>query len=357
MNKKILILVDYLNNFWISIPDLQNFKSMDTELISNLFRERGYVVELVRYEDIDFSKKYNDYIVLYQSTEDLELNYKSYIEDIILWLKCQGALIIPDFIYLRAHHNKNMMELIRKGLGDTSFKTIETEIISTYETIEDKKYKNYPLVVKTASGAGSNGVLLVKNKKELLRKLRSATRVFSRRKFSYSLMKLKRKLLRQPIIESINDYNNNKFIIQSFIKNLTGDYKVLIFNEKYYILHRKNRENDFRASGSGIYLEPIDEEINGLLDFARKLFQELKVPVLSIDIGCSEGIYHLIEFQCIHFGPYTLQASEYYYINTVSGWEKILGKSELEKEFVISLDAYLQETTKSHKNNISNLEY
>lgn len=346
MRNKILILVDYIDNFWISIRDFKNYKSMDVKKIENMFIEYGFEVSVLRFENLDFKLEYRDYIILYQSSEDLTLNYKSYIEDIILWMKNQQALIIPEFIYLRSHHNKNMMELLKNNLRDESFKTIKTEFISTYEMLEYKDYC-YPVVVKTASGAGSNGVFLAYNKEQLIKKCKKLTLMQNKQRRFYQLVKLKRKIFNQKIEKSTNDYNNNKFIVQSFINNLSGDYKVLVFSEKYYILHRQNRKNDFRASGSGIFIEPVRSEVNGLLDFSKKLYLELDVPMLAIDVGFDGERYHLIEFQCIHFGPYTLQASEYYYSFDNEKWVKIYGKSDLEYEFVNSIISYISKSKRS----------
>ena len=43
--------------------------------------------------------------------------------------------------------------------------------------------------------------------------------------------------------------HNRKFIVQNYIDGLSGDYKVLKYGSKFYSLYRKNRDNDFRASG------------------------------------------------------------------------------------------------------------
>ena len=62
-----------------------------------------------------------------------------------------------------------------------------------------------------------------------------------------------------------------KIIIQDYISGLDGDYKVLIYDKKYYVLRRYNCKNDFRASGSGIFV--FEENIpRAVLDFAEKVF-------------------------------------------------------------------------------------
>lgn len=75
---------------------------------------------------------------------------------------------------------------------------------------------------------------------------------------------------------------------------------MLVFGEKYYILRRKVRKNDFRASGSGKrefpeYLTDVECQV---LDLAYKAFCEIDTPLLSIDIAHDGEKCHMIEFQC-----------------------------------------------------------
>lgn len=49
---------------------------------------------------------------------------------------------------------------------------------------------------------------------------------------------------------TVNSLYRNKFILQSFIPDLANDWKKVIFGDKYYVLTRHVKKNDFRASGS-----------------------------------------------------------------------------------------------------------
>jgi hypothetical protein len=132
--------------------------------------------------------------------------------------------------------------------------------------------------------------------------------------------------------------------VQTFINGLNGDYKILAFGKKFYTLYRKNRANDFRASGSGLLYEVKDEEQIGLLDFARKLTCEIDYPILGLDVGFDGEKYHLIEFQMIHLGPYTLQVSTYWHEYIEGKWIKFTGKSNLEEEFSRAIMEYINST-------------
>jgi hypothetical protein len=137
-------------------------------------------------------------------------------------------------------------------------------------------------------------------------------------------------------------FYRKKIIVQNFIRGLQGDYKVIYFGGKYYALYRKNRDNDFRASGSG-KLYPVDEkELPGLLEFARKLTLEIDFPIIGMDIGFDGERYHLFEFQCIHIGPYTLQASQFWYEYIDGDWVKGIGSSILEEEYCRTIHNFIK---------------
>jgi hypothetical protein len=131
-------------------------------------------------------------------------------------------------------------------------------------------------------------------------------------------------------------------VVQNYIEGLTGDYKVLYFGNKYYTLYRQNRENDFRASGSGKFFEVPEEEHEGLLNFARKLTFEIDFPIIGMDIGFDGTNYHLLEFQMIHLGPYTLQAANFWHEFIDNKWVRFEGESDLEEEFSRSIYEYIE---------------
>ena len=75
---------------------------------------------------------------------------------------------------------------------------------------------------------------------------------------------------------------------------------------------------------------------------ARTLFLELDVPMLSVDIAYDGKKCHMIEFQCVSFGPYTIQFSNAYYIFDNARWAKVFEDSELEKEISTALDYFIR---------------
>ncbi len=358
MKTNILILLDwrgYLCGKFIGTRDNHSAGFLDVKKLMHLIGDE-YNIECHKFEDLDLNRNYKDWFVVYASSEERGLLYKRYIEDILLRLQTDGAILIPKFNYFRAHGNKAFQEMLRKQFNDKDLRIPESQIIGRLEEFDADKFTNYPYVVKASSGAGSCGVKLVHNRNELIstvRKLSAVTyydeyfsrlRDFWNSKIVWFLKDIYRKLrgiakCKRPKMKLFT----NKVIIQDYIPNLEGDYKVLYYFGKYYVLKRLNRDNDFRASGSGKFSFPDNaEEIGDILEYARKVANELDTPMISMDIAQNKNGCYLIEFQFVCFGPYTIQYSEWYFEYNESGWTKIMGESDMETEVARSLTNWMQ---------------
>ena len=257
---------------------------------------------------------------------------------------------MPNYQLLKAHHNKILMEMMRSDFNDNALRTCESRCYGSW--VDAMNYNlAFPAVVKQSSSSGSAGVFLATNRKEYEKIIKRAGRVIigqsvrgifihyikiSVKKFIKYLLPSKSKFLEfntAPVSTSI--------IVQPFIEGLHGDYKVLIFGSKYYTLYRQNRENDFRASGSGKFYDvPLDEH-EGLLNFARKITGEIDFPIFGLDIAFDTKEYHLLEFQVIHLGTPPLQRSKYWHEYHDGRWVKYDGTSDLEEEFSRSIHEYI----------------
>lgn len=354
---KIIILYDYKKFFarkFIGNESARSATTMNIQVLAEKFKDLGYDVECEEISQIDVAQDYTDCFVLYPSSEDEGLFYKDYIEDVILAISKRGARIIPSFEYFRAHSNKSFQEMIRKQFKTESLKTPEAVSIGHYDELELLKDKlACPVVIKVSNGAGSKGVALAKTWQDVCRiskELMTHTyRDFSRTRLA--ILNTKSRIIAHNILKrkkGIAPFHTplrtNKIIIEEFIPNLTGDYKVLVFNGKYFVLNRKNRENDFRASGSGLFEFPTDiSGIESILKMAKTATEEIKMPLISLDIGENENGCYLIEFQCLYFGPYTLQYAPVCYTHDTEGWKKHAGPFDLETEYVQAISKYIKE--------------
>lgn len=341
--KKILILVDYKKTFYSSLR--RKPKTLNLELISEYFKKKGWDIEIKEFWEVPFSDAYKGVPILYQSSQDKNLFYKSYIEDIILGLETLGAIPIPDFKYLRAHENKVFMEILRDiYLEDSSIKSLK---FGVYEDL----IKNLPnlrnkSVIKLAEGHGSTSVKLFK-KDETTKGIRKMTKSDLKMDALGSKMELLKrkakklfKLKKERIVER-ESLNRRKFVVQNFIENLSGDFKVLIYFDKYFVLYRKTNYKDFRASGSGMF-EFRKDLPNGLLDYANKIFARFEVPFISMDIGFNGKKFFLFEFQFVRFGTKAIEDAPFFWQKKGGRWAFVVGKTILEKEFVYSVDEFIK---------------
>ncbi|MFO7736149.1 MAG: hypothetical protein R6W70_08055 [bacterium] len=315
-NNLITLLVDYKEEFYC--PHRNTSIATDTDKLASIFKKAGYRLEVRNFCDINFSEEnYKNRKILYQSSQDFGLFYKSYIEDILLGLHYQGARLIPDFEHFRAHHNKVFMEIFRNIVECPEIKNLPSRHFGTYESFEKKADDfDYPVVFKLAEGDTSKGVRLLKNSEEARKIVKKMTRI-------KSLKDIHENIKRSWIVKNFvkNSYCRKKFIIQKFIPGLKSDYKVLAMGEKFYVMKRLVPENDFRASGSGTPLQWPEKPPEGLLDTVYKIFKAFNAPVASLDMMCDDKNYYLGEFQFVRFGTKALMRSPHYFIQKDNSWE------------------------------------
>jgi glutathione synthase/RimK-type ligase-like ATP-grasp enzyme len=321
----ITFLVDYRNTLYSSISNADTLCSMNLEKLRAYFEALKITVVIINFYEVDLADEWGGRVVIYQSSEDPNLRYKSYIEDMILGLSLKGAYIIPEFKFLRAHHNKVFMEMLRDIID------IGTNLKSrSFGTIEDVKNfsLSYPAVVKTGYGAGSSGV-------KLLRDPETAYSTISKmmRSDIFTLSALKecgKRLIRKGYVPY--SFHRNKIVIQDFISGLDHDYKVLIYGDRAFVVRREVRQNDFRASGSGKISWP-KKLPDGLLEYAWSVFKKCDVSHVSLDIAFANNRYYLIEMQFVMFGSASLERANHYWQKVTDGWHVINKRVELELAF------------------------
>lgn len=338
--KKILILKDYRNQFWLK----SNYKeeSVNLPLLEKKFMNSGYEVFLRNYADIDFKKEnYKGFYVFYQSSEDPDLFYKSYIEDILLGLKLQGSILIPDFEYFIAHHNKVFMEVLRELYGTDQMKQLQSWYFGTYEDYGHDSRIDFdtPHVFKLSSGAQSKNVRLIESRNDHTLIPKTESRTFNW--YYWMVDQIKPFWTKRYPNYKRKSHHRRKFLIQEFLSDLDGDFKVLVFDKKVFVLTRKTRPNDFRASGSGrfSYSKEVPHQI---LDFSIEVHQCFNVPFISLDVAFKNNTPFLIEFQFVNFGTYTAEKSPHHFKKINGDWQLIENKVIIEEEYVNAIDEFIK---------------
>lgn len=336
--KKIYILTDYQNRFGSKYNAKPYESGMDKSLLKKYFANNNFEASFVPFADVlNFdSSHWMNKTVIYTSSEDIGYFYKSYIEDIVFYLEINSANVIPSYKFLRANNNKVFMELLRYSLSNVLSNGITTKAYGCFEELQSRASTlSYPVVYKQAAGAQSDGVGMARNYRELIKDVKKIART---KNIFREFWELGRSVKYPGYVEQ-SKYRN-KFIIQNLIKGLNGDFKVLVFGDKFYVLKRDTKKNDFRASGSGIRIF-IKEIPEGLLDFANKCHLTLNIPNASLDIAFDGDSFYLLEFQCLYFGSFTLTHSKFYWQKTSDG-NFVLKESEsiLEEEYATSVSEF-----------------
>lgn len=336
---KIIILKDYRGAFYSRTSNRYTICSFDLEYLVSCFSKHGWQVEVLEFSEA--SGLSTAFPILLTSSEDSFNIYKNFIETFALGLESTGAVVVPRYEYLKAHHNKIAMEQIRYRIFPEQALKLNSAFFGCYEELrlERLKSEKWPKVFKTAFGAGSAGVCLVSDYFELDRLAKKMSRTWIWPEFIYELV---RRVKRKDYVP--RSLNRKSFLVQDFIPGLKCDYKVLVYGRQYYVIKRMNRKNDFRASGSGIFSfdELPQDELFKILGFARECFIKLANPVLSMDIALAQDGPILLEFQAVCFGPLTAEKSKRHYTYEKGIWLKNEEPCDLEAVFANAIVDYFE---------------
>lgn len=334
---KIFLFTDYRGQFYSSTK--YRGAAVDLERLKNYFAKHNFELTVLPFSKIDFrTQNYKNAWVLYQSSEDPKLFYRSYVDDIVLGLYIQGARLIPNLPQFRAHHNKHFLEILRDLHTLSDIKNLEAKGYGTYEDyLKDiNNFDGKAFVLKASNSSKSRGVFLLDNHSKKIKLPKIISRTFSLQNLRYFIERLKTG--NKPLRIS---NHRNKFVLQQYVDGLQGDYRVIVYGEKFYVLYRGNRTDDFRASGSMKFNYDV-ELPEGLLDYAKKVRESFDVPYIALDIGVKGNKFFLFEFQFLSFGQYTLEKSSFYYHFRDRKWQKQFEKPNLEREIATSVSEYIR---------------
>ncbi|MBM4370236.1 MAG: hypothetical protein FJ098_01180 [Deltaproteobacteria bacterium] len=318
MTSEITVLVDYKGQLYC--PHKRSSVTTDLEATARHFAAAGWRQVVRRFEEVDFrTEDFRGRWVLYQSSQDRGLSYRSYIEDVVLGLHLQGARLLPPYHLLRAHHNKVFMEILRDLSPDPALRTLRARSFGTLEDFARAAGKlRYPVVLKRAAGDSGTGVRLARSAREAV----DHARRLSRTPYPGDLWENVQKTLRIPGFTA-NSRHRGKFIVQEFVPGLDRDFKCLAFGDRFFWEQRGARPGDFRASGSKVKRIWPREEPPGLLDFFERAFHAFGAPWASIDVMYDGRTFHLGEIQFLRFGTKPLKEAPHYWQRGPGGWERV----------------------------------
>ena len=308
-----------------------------SELIKQL-QLKKYTVSTVDIQDLQLKEIDNQSYYIVGSHQNPDI--KKYIDDTlsVLFIDDSEKKLIPNKYNILAHDNKGIQALLAKKIGEEYFPQ-QQYFIRPVNILKTS-------VAKKTDGAGSSGVELVNNNESL----KQAIKKFSRYDLNVGYIIFQLKTLLKKFIfkskysDSFNTYHKKytRYCLQEFYPKLPCDYKVLAFGSTLYVLQRDVRSGSFKASGSGKFTYPDAE--NDLLEFCDILRKKIDTPYVSLDVvKLNNGNFKCIEFQCVHFGPYTQLNAKTKYVKLGEGlWEAQKNDLSLEEVYAQALDEYLK---------------
>ncbi len=231
---------------------------------------------------------------------------------ILFALEHAGIKVFPDF--------KTAWHFDDKVAQKYLLEAIDAPIVPSY-VFYDKKQAldwaaniSYPKVFKLKGGAGSANVKLVNTERETIRLINKAfAKGFAQfdrfanlkekiRKFKEGKETFKTVLKGLARLFITIDFARQQapergyVYFQDFIPNLDSDIRIQIIGERVFGLKRFVRENDFRASGSGNFIEFNENNIDkNILKVALSTKQKTQAQCLTIDFIYSDDEPLIVE--------------------------------------------------------------
>lgn len=297
--------------------------SNETPIIKGKFN--GFLQQKVNQSTKDWSLRFSEALnkknvnfgYIYIDRDDWIQQIKQY--DILLWkpkfMGIESSQFFKEKIYFIQHimdkriypnyetvwhfDSKNAQKYLFEY---TNIKTPKTFVSFDYnESIKTSNKIKYLIVVKSSNGAGSIGVKLVKSYKTLTRKIN----------FDF---------LGKKILNRLFNTNHDPFgylYFQTFMENNDGDLRINIIGDKYAVgFWRSNRDNDFRASGSGKidYNKEIPVEI---IEYCANISKINKFDSMAYDVLFDqEGDFVIVEMSYGFIDTAVYNAKGYYLMNS-----------------------------------------
>jgi len=218
---------------------------------------------------------------------------------ILFALEHAGVKVFPNFNTGWHFDNKVAQKYLLEA--------IEAPLVPSYvfytksKAIEWANQTSYPKVFKLKGGAGSANVKLVKTKSECIKLIeKSFGKGFKQfdgfEYFLDTLTKYKAGLKNiSDVIKAIGRFfistqfsktmGNEKGYVyfQDFMNNNDSDLRVIIVDDKAFAIKRMVRENDFRASGSGIILYEKNQIDERCVKIAFEVNRKLESQSIAFD--------------------------------------------------------------------------
>lgn len=229
-----------------------------------------------------------------------------FAKQLLYSFETSGKKIFPNFHSMWHYDDKVGQKYLLEAIG--------APLVPTYVFYNRKDAENwanttsYPKVFKLRNGAGSSNVRLVKSKDQAMDLIKQAFgKGFRHQRNAWEYLQEKWRLykldnskfggvkyaLKQLVYVKENERRlgteNGYIYFQEFIPDNKFDIRVIVIDNKAFAIKRMVRENDFRASGSGMIKYGKEHFENRTINIAFKVAEKLKTQSVAFDFVYLEG--------------------------------------------------------------------
>ncbi|MCB2208724.1 MAG: hypothetical protein KQH67_10570 [Bacteroidetes bacterium] len=183
---------------------------------------------------------------------------------------------------------------------------------SKSETKAYIKQCSYPFVSKITCGSVSRGVQLIRNERQAERLVK---KVFAEGRKTYWT----------------EQRQKNYVYFQEFVRDAYFDLRIIVIHNKITGYYRLTPDNDFRASGAGIWQLNVSELPRAAMELAVRVKENLELTVVAVDLMKPKGSKEFLVIESSVF--FDVDFPSELYIDDVAGyyhWEKRNGKLSFE---------------------------
>jgi glutathione synthase/RimK-type ligase-like ATP-grasp enzyme len=220
--------------------------------------------------------------------------------------KYLNKFCFPNSREIWAYEDKVRLNFLYQHFNIPHIKTFISN--SKSETEAYIKKCSYPFVSKISCGSVSRGVQLIRNKRQA------------------------EKLVNKVFAEGRKTYwteqrQKNYVYFQEFIHDAFFDLRIIVVQNKITGYYRLTPENDFRASGAGIWQLNVSELPEAAMELAVKVKEDLELTVVAVDLIKPKGLKEFLVIESSVF--FDVDFPSELFINDVPGyylWEKKNGR-------------------------------
>ncbi|MBY8823606.1 ATP-grasp domain-containing protein [Sphingomonas colocasiae] len=238
---------------------------------------------------------------------------------ILYALECAGYAVFPNFKTSWSFNNKLSQALYFQATGAPAPRT--HVFFDEGAALEWGRSADLPVVWKLSTGAGSQNVKLLNSRYEVNSFIKKSfgSGFWTYRRFyilkwridqffkgQVGIKRIVAAVYRLIVLpKHIRDAGKERgyFLAQEFIDGNDGDVRIIVIGERAFGITRKNRDNDFRASASGLIFHDPDLIDHKYITLAFDLAERLGAQCVAFDFVERKGGDPVVLEICHGFTP------------------------------------------------------